>query len=157
MSQLLKLVEFTLASVGAKPEDPVVLKLQCEEILNSFKLETQTKVEKDVQSWIDQWVVLFPPDITSGGVPLQSEASDCFDKMVKFIKRTKYTKEDIFKATEAYLEERGMKNFAYTKAAHYFIDKRGEGSLLAAWCKKVLSDDFEGVETELPDDGYNFI
>ena len=138
MSQLNKLVEFTLMFIGE-----IENKELAEKIVQAFKSETQNKTEKEVESWIDSWVALFPADVTTGGRPVQSSPDECFDKMVKFMKRTKYNKDMVFKATESYLEERGVHGFAYTKAAQYFIDKRGEGSLLEDWCRKIINEDVE--------------
>lgn len=150
MSQFVNVIEFTLKYIGEK--DEVKIKDEALKIAFMYREETQNKSEKEVQSWIDQWIALFPEDITTGGRPLQSSVDQCFDKMVKFIKRTKYDRDMIFKATESYLEERGLNNFAYTKSAQYFIDKRGEGSLLEDWCKKVKTGEADELLQEANDE-----
>lgn len=94
--------------------------------------------------WIDQWVALWPDGIKSGGAPVKSAADVCLTKMKAFIKRTGATKEDIFEATENYLEEKAMSGWGFTKRATYFIDKKGEGSMLEDLIKQLDEDEIYG-------------
>lgn len=104
------------------------------------------KKPKIVLDWIEEWVSLFP-ERNHNGI-LRSEPEDCLPRMVAFIKKYKYTKEVIIAATKAYITKESYKNYEYTKRAMFFIDKRSEGSLLAAWCKSV-------AESKLPDGSLN--
>jgi len=92
-------------------------------------------VEKDKIDWVGEWLELFPEKNQNG--ILRSNEADCVGRMKIFIKKYKYSKEIIIAATKSYIIEESTKGYKYTKRAMYFIDKRGEGSLLAAWCKNV--------------------
>ena len=85
--------------------------------------------------WLTEWLELFPEKNQNG--VLRSNEADCINKMHAFIKKYKYSKEIIMAATKSYIIDESTKGYKYTKRAMYFIDKRGEGSLLAAWCKNV--------------------
>lgn len=98
--------------------------------------------------WIEEWVNLFP--VKSGTRLLRGDKKSCAIKMDKFLKTYNYSKEVIFQATKSYLMEESTRGFRYTKNAVYFINKKDEGSQLAAWCK-VVSDKIEAGEN--PDDG----
>lgn len=94
----------------------------------------------DIESWIDDWHKIFPPDkyvITDGY--LRGNSKDCVNKMKKFCKEhATYTKDVIFAATRMYVV--GKKpDFAYIKRPIYFIHKLGEGSMLDAYCDKVIN------------------
>lgn len=104
------------------------------------KLLTDIKIltgQQGVKDWIQQYINLFPEGVAPGGKLLRSDAKTCESKMNAFIKKYKFSPATILKATKDYLEGREATNWAYTKAAVYFIDKRGEGSELAARCLEV--------------------
>lgn len=103
---------------------------------------------EDVKDWIDHWVNLFPIGVKSGGKLVRSDRRMCFKKMSLFVTLYDYDLDTIFKATESYLEDRAEDDFAYTKCAVYFIDKKDEGSSLAEWCEKVLHDQTEISEVD---------
>ena len=66
--------------------------------------------------------------------------------MKKFIKNHKeVTKEQIFKATELYVEEKKRVRYAYMRIADYFIEKDG-GSLLESYVEQL--DDNETVSDQ---------
>lgn len=84
--------------------------------------------------WLDAWVELFPKGVKSGGKLLRSDRKICLEKMKKFLKDYDFPKEVIMGATKDYLSERAEEDYMYTKCATYLIDKKGEGSELAALC-----------------------
>ena len=108
-------------------------------------------VKSDLEEWIDDWVNLFPEGVKSGGKLIRSDPKSCAIKMAQFLKDYKhFKKETIFKATRSYLEDREKEDYAYTRAAIYFIHKKGEGSDLAAACENELSaKKVEQIETGL--------
>lgn len=106
--------------------------------------------------WIDEWVQLYPADIEFNGVKLRSSTKDCINKMQKFCKQhPEFTKDIIFAATKAYLQERAAKGYEYTKQATYLINKLGQPSVLENYCEKILSGTHTNVEVVIPE--YNSI
>jgi hypothetical protein len=100
--------------------------------------ERTKKSSDDPTIWIDEWIALWPPKIkNSGGVRLRAERSTILPRMITFIKDTNFSKDLIFTATENYLSRTSKDGFAYTRASMYFINKRGEGSLLAQECEAL--------------------
>lgn len=84
-----------------------------------------------MKEWINDWVNLFPADVKWNGVHIRSNVDECAKKMEKFIKENPhFKKEDIFRGTQKYLDEREQDNWSYTKRATYFINKLKEPSLL---------------------------
>lgn len=97
--------------------------------------EESEVVTGGVKDWINEWLELFP--VKAEKRLLRSDKKSCEIKMNNFIKTYKYDKEIIMSATKSYLMEESSDNFKYTKNAVYFIDKKGEGSALAGWCKLI--------------------
>lgn len=94
---------------------------------------------EDPDTWIDAWIDIFPRGIKSGGRLLRSDKPSCLRKMKVFMREYKYTKDEIFAGTHAYIRSKEQENFNYTRCAVYFI-YRVEGaradktSDLATWC-----------------------
>jgi len=83
-----------------------------------------------VDEWIEEWRELFPKGIKTGGYYIKGSPKGCLKKMTAFIKDyNKVTKEQIFKATEKYVEEYKRRNFQYMKLAEYFISKDNVSTL----------------------------
>lgn len=97
-------------------------------------------VDIKVEDWISDWLELFPKGVKTGGKLLRSDKMGCLKKMEKFVKESGYSSELIKAATSAYLEEREVDDYKYCKCATYFIDKKGEGSELAAWCEQIKDE-----------------
>lgn len=96
--------------------------------------------EKEIQDFIEEWVLLYPENVKFNNYLLRSKAKDCVNKMIKLCKdNPHYTKELIFAATKKYLAEQKQRNWAYTKQATYFISKIGQPSLLAQYCDELIS------------------
>lgn len=90
--------------------------------------------------WIDEWLMLWPGDVKSGGETVRTPAKHCVNKMVNFLKKhPEYDKSSIFAATKAYLADRKADNYFAIRRATYFIDKLGTGSLLTDWCIKLAN------------------
>lgn len=102
--------------------------------------------KEGVSEWFDEWLDLFPAGVKTGGKLVRSDAKACLKKMETFVKERGFSKDVIMQATKEYLEEFEANNYAFVKSATYFIDKRGEGSELAARCenlKQKPKDEFE--------------
>lgn len=95
----------------------------------------EDKKTEEFDNWFERWYNLFPKGIKSGGKLLRSDKAGCAKKMEKFIKDHNFSPSLILRATEDYLNERAAENYKFCKTATYLIDKRGEGSELAALCE----------------------
>lgn len=97
----------------------------------------------DIETWIEQWIIIFPPDnyVPTEGY-IRGKGKDCVKKMQKFCKdNPTYTKDIIFAATRMYIISKKSANFAYTRRPVYFIHKQTEGSMLEAYCEKILANE----------------
>lgn len=101
-------------------------------------LPTESKQSTTVEEWINDWRELWPSGVKSGGYYLKSNKEDLLNKMSKFVKKYKFTKDQIFEATKNYLTEQKSKGWTYTKLANYFIDKDNI-SILASYCSNIGS------------------
>jgi len=103
----------------------------------------------DPEKWIDEWIEIFPKGVKSGGRLLRGDKPACIRKMRVFMIEYKYSKDEIIRATEAYIKSKAEENYAFTRCAVYFI-YRVEGartektSDLAAWCERVKEMETEG-------------
>lgn len=89
-------------------------------------------------SWIDEYRELFNRKNT-GRSGLTSDILTITKKMTRFQVQFGYTKDQIMKATRAYIED-GKKDPRFIQEADYFIFKKEgknneERSKLAAWCE----------------------
>ena len=108
-----------------------------EDILQKYLGKKRKKTQTDVNMWIEEWRKIFPGGVNSGGYRYRGERMEVLKKMTKFVNSYDYTKEEIFKATENYVKRFALRGYAYMQQAHYFIDKQGTGSSLAAECEAV--------------------
>lgn len=106
------------------------------------------KDRANVSDWIAEWSNLWPRGIKSGTRAIRPHPKDVLSKMQLFVKTYGYDKDTVFKATIAYLNDRMDNDFEFTKRAIYFIDKQGEGSLLAEWCDNIMNSDYESPYVE---------
>ena len=60
---------------------------------------------------------------------MKSNKEDCLKKMIKFLKIRKYTKKQIFEATQNYIDRKAKENYSYMMKAEYFIEKDGISAL----------------------------
>lgn len=111
-------------------------------VINMFEEPKKVLIVKNesVEDWFDEWIDLWPKGIKTGGKLIRSDKKDCFEKMKKFIKKYKHSSDIILKATQNYLDEFEKQNYQFIKSATYFIDKRGEGSELAARCQDLIDN-----------------
>lgn len=106
-----------------------------EDLLKKYLGKKAKKTPSDVKLWIDNWRQLFPAGVNSAGYRYRGEKMEVLKKMIKFVNSYDYTKEEIFKATENYVKRFALRGYAYMQQAHYFIEKQGTGSTLAAECE----------------------
>lgn len=112
------------------------------EVLRQFEEKTDkipiVKKELSINDWIEDWRVLFSSKKVGAGGSKQN----CYKKMELFLKENpKVTKEEIFRATEAYLDS--LDNIKYLQQADYFIHK-GKGldasSRLMQWIEVIREE-----------------
>lgn len=84
--------------------------------------------KENVEDWIEEWRNLFPTGASSSGYRYRGDKQECLKKMKIFVKKHKYTKEQIINATKKFIE--GMNDYRYLGMAQYFIQKEGSGSRL---------------------------
>ena len=89
----------------------------------------QSKDEQEISIWIESWLELFPKGVKSGGYYVRGNKEDCLKKMIKFLKIRKYTKQQIFQATQNYIDRKAKENYSYMMKAEYFIEKDGISAL----------------------------
>ena len=103
-------------------------------------------LEDSVAVWIDTWRDLFPKGVKTAGYPIRGTRGGCVKKMKKFMKEHKnVTKDQIFKATELYVEEKRRVRYAYMGIADYFIEKDG-GSLLEGYIEQLDNNETSSDE-----------
>ena len=117
-------------------------RLEAEGWIENNKPSTKFKntFELSCEEWIEEWRNLFPKGIKTGGYPVRSTVNACKVKMNKFLIEYDYSKEDIFKATKNYIDQKRREGYGFMKTAVYFIEKDKQ-SILASFCE-------EGSETE---------
>lgn len=99
----------------------------------------------DIESWIDEWIDIFPRGLKSGGRLVRGDKISCLRKMRVFIKEYPYTRDIILQATRNYIESKRNEGFAYTRCAVYFIyrvdgTRADKISDLAAWCDQAIHE-----------------
>jgi hypothetical protein len=101
---------------------------------NIFK----TVISFDVKTLTKNYLELFPKKVVVGGYPVRSSFNEeLVKKMNKFVKSYGYTEEEIITATKHYVEEKKKTNYEFMKLAKYFIEKQGQGSMLADYCQYI--------------------
>lgn len=111
------------------------------EVLNQFEDDNKTpiiKKETIIEDWMEDWRDLFSTKKKGAGGSKQN----CYKKMEIFLKQNpEITKEEIFRATEAYLDS--LDNIKYLQQADYFIHK-GKGldasSRLMQWIEVIREE-----------------
>lgn len=102
-------------------------------------LIVQNTDENDVETWIKDYINLFPEPVR-GERNLRGDEESCLTRMRWFLKKYKYTKDHILAATEEYINSQAASNdgHKYTVTSDYFI-KKGVGvdlvSRLAQACE----------------------
>ena len=103
-------------------------------------------VTDEVETWIEQWLDLFPRGVKTFGKPVRSSKIECLRKMQNFIKENGYSRDVILEATKAYVESKRQVAWEFMRCATYFIYRVDGGSIkdktsdLAAWCEQVLHE-----------------
>lgn len=131
-------------------------------ILGDLKPKTiPVKVETPVNTidWLQEWYDIFPKGKKSGGYLVRSGLNTCRNKMFKFLKKNKFSKETIILATKLYVKEMEKVNWSFMQLAKYFIEKDGS-STLESYCEQVLERMAEGEDLNVElnkgySDGFN--
>jgi len=121
--------------------DAVVLKGKALELLDVEPQEDIISLNT-CDSWIDEWIVLWPKGVKSGGRPVRASKATVVKKMNSLLLNKKYKVEDIIDCTKAYISDFESRQWKMITCADYFISKSGS-SLLEA-----LIEDFDRSEFE---------
>jgi hypothetical protein len=98
--------------------------------LRQKTLDLFSIVNSNASNWIEDWRKIFPAGSNADGFRYRGDKQGCLRKMNKFLKNHRaVSKEIIFTATKKYIERYKLKNYAYSKQAHYFIEKDGVSTL----------------------------
>jgi ribosomal protein S21 len=100
-------------------------------------LYVKSAVQSTPTGFAKEYRELFPAIRLPSGAYARVSEQDLDDALRKFIKRYKYDKETILKATKIYIESFENNSYNYMKNSYSFISKRGEPSALAAACEAV--------------------
>lgn len=125
--------KFILTDIGASLVEKI------SEFIKEDKQE-QPSSDNDFDTWFDSWMELWPSGVKTGGKLVKSDKKTCYTKMKKFLKDNKYSLDTILNVTQNYISEFEKNNYNFMKSATYFIDKKGEGSELAARCQDYSED-----------------
>lgn len=119
--------------------DEVIFNDKSEKLLKDYNSNI-TKVDSNsIESWIEDFVNLFPKGVRTGGYLVKSDKISCLKKMEQFTKLYPYSKEIILEATRNYINRKELEGYKYMKLAKYFIlhDKSSE---LAAECEFIVDN-----------------
>ena len=85
---------------------------------------TPVDMDVDPDELLVEFMALWPEGTrNTNGDNLRSHPDDIRKKLKAFVKKYKFSKETILKATEAYLNRQRMQGYAYCNQAMYFISK----------------------------------
>lgn len=90
----------------------------------------------NIMELVREYRSLFPTGVRTGGYLVRSDEATVANKLRKFLKNNKYSKEQILAATKNYIERKRIEGWKYMKTASYFIYKDNE-STLAAECENL--------------------
>lgn len=121
--------------------DAVILKGKALELLDVEPQEDIISLNT-CDSWIDDWIALWPKGVKSGGRPVRASKATVVKKMNSLLLNKKYKVEDIIDCTKAYISEKEAARWAYISCADYFIKKDGS-SLLEALLEEFDRSTFE--------------
>lgn len=94
-----------------------------------------TTEEEQLGTLVREFLALWPEGTRNvNGDKLKSNAIDVGKKMTSFVKKYKFSKETILRATESYLYRQRAQGYTYCSQAHYFISKENI-SKLASECE----------------------
>ena len=98
--------------------------------LRDAALTIVDKTSIDIEILASELRGIYPKKIRSGGVLIRSDLRSTMIKLKKFLQLyPNYTKEEIIKATQGYINERRLHGFQYTKSLEYFILKNNISQL----------------------------
>lgn len=110
------------------------------QLAESTDFVVDTKDEEDVESWVDEYINLFP-EMVKGQRNLRGDRNACVIRLKWFLKNYKnFDKQHILAATEEYIDSQAASSegHKFTTTSDYFI-KKGQGtdmvSKLASACE----------------------
>jgi len=106
--------------------------------------ESIEKIEEKISNspldkFVKEFLDIYPQGRNKAGEVLKSNEVDVKARLEAFLRKYKYSKETILKATRNYIQQQSQTQYAYCTAAHYFINKQGFGSKLATECENVIT------------------
>lgn len=83
-------------------------------------------------AFVEKYIEIFPKQRLPSGMPARGNKPDIIKKMKSFLREYKFSRDEILKATQLYVERFSASNYLYMATAEYFIHKKDRGSLLAS-------------------------
>lgn len=106
-----------------------------------------------VETWIDEWIKMWPLGVKTFGKPIRSNKKAILKKMQWFVGEYKYSKEVIMTATYSYLMDRHQHQWQFTKIATNFISHQDStktrNSDLADLCLAVLNNADQRIQASI--------
>lgn len=144
---------YMLTNRGVSLIDYILSEYETKKILKKEEKQIE-KNETDVESWIKDWIKIFPEGKHNNRY-LRSNSKECCEKMKSFINNYNFEKDVIFEATQAYIsnQEQSPDGHTYTRNSSNFISKsvtrakEDKVSDLATWCEIILNNKKEGKES----------
>lgn len=100
---------------------------------------------KSCDSWIDDWINLWPKGVKSGGRPVRGNKTSIVEKMNRLLKNSNWKQEDIIDVTRLYIKQKEASQWQFITCADYFIIKNGS-SLLEALLEEFDRDEFSNSQ-----------
>lgn len=128
-------VDFNLTYTGIDLVKYIVKEIKKE--ISKEKRVGDIELRFSIKEWIDEYRALFKG--TKAGI--MGDPKACLDKMIRFFEEYSQfaNKEQILKATQAYIQSEAQSNYKYLQRADYFIYKitgKEEVSRLASYCEE---------------------
>lgn len=94
-------------------------------------------VKRTAEEWIEDYRNKFPKGILTGNRPVRGDKQGCLKKMNTFLKANpETTKEQIFEATDLYIQKSKANGYDRMTCADYFIEKNG-ASMLSSYLENL--------------------
>lgn len=130
---------------NSKPTDKG--KQLLKEVMQLWKKQSKQKdiaiMGKEYEENTEKYNGLFPKLMLESGKHARSSILNVKPGVKWFFSETDYTWEEVFKATEAYVNNRKMVDYNYMTCSQYFARKQMKDktsvSILADWCEAIRS------------------
>lgn len=97
-------------------------------------------VKRTAEEWIEDYRNKFPKGILTGNRPVRGDKQGCLKKMNAFLKANpEITKEQIFAATDLYVQKSKANGYDRMTCADYFIEKNG-ASMLSSYLETLSEE-----------------